>query len=113
MPTVEASGTHLSTFGTVGRLTDVFSPSSSLCLLQVLEGPCVLSWAIQESMHLKYEPASEPMSCQRVRQESNKLIHPLAESVVFFSPKEEKARQRLAHVQLWLRPKAETASQFP
>ena len=30
--------------------------SSSLLSLQVLEGPWALSWVIQESMSLKYEP---------------------------------------------------------
>jgi len=37
--------------------------SSSLLSLQVLEGPWALSWVIQESMSLKYEPASEHCHC--------------------------------------------------
>ena len=37
------------------------SPSSSLLPLQVLEGPCDFGWVMQESMSLKYEPASKPL----------------------------------------------------
>ena len=39
--------------------TRLFFLSSSLLSVQVLEGPWALSWVIQESMSLKYEPASE------------------------------------------------------
>jgi len=35
--------------------------SSSALSLQVLEGPWALSCVMQESMRLKYEPASEPL----------------------------------------------------
>jgi len=40
--------------------TNSHRTSSSLLSLQKLEGPCAVSRVIQESMSLKYEPASVP-----------------------------------------------------
>ena len=45
------------------------SSSSSLLSLQVLEGPWALSWVIQESMSLKYEPVSVEIESQGPRQD--------------------------------------------
>ena len=51
------------------------SSSSSLLSVQVLEGPCALSWVIHESMSLKYEPASEPLHISVGREAHDLISH--------------------------------------